>query len=314
MSDESMDRRKKQVKMKKMLIIMWAVFIPIVVVVAIFLFKNKDEVMEDMGLKGEKIYEQDAYPEVNDLVKNYFTAYAACDQMTLKGLVTDPSQYDDMTIVQKKAEVVTGYSNIKCYTIKGVNEGEMVVYVVSNISIANVVSTPLEMNPALYLVKKGNGASRTLIATTALSDTQLEDNEYYLVFAYNDNGNIKVISEQRQDNPGQVRWAMQVPADQYANENQLCIYALWVYPDGSRVTSGLLSFDGNADNAWDGSDYSHSTRGGDETGIQDLSMQRDSQGNLQESYTLTGMKSSHLVKGINIVRMNDGSIRKVYKK
>ncbi len=171
MSDESMDRRKKQVKMKKMLIIMWAVFIPIVVVVAIFLFMNKDEVMEDMGLKGGKIYEQDAYPEVNDLVKNYFTAYAACDQMTLKGLVTDPSQYDDMTIVQKKAEVVTGYSNIKCYTIKGVNEGEMVVYVVSNISIANVVSTPLEMNPALYLVKKGNGY---LIDNTAL-DKQVSD-------------------------------------------------------------------------------------------------------------------------------------------
>lgn len=164
------------------------------------------------------------------------------------------------------------------------------------------------------LVKKGNGASRTLIATTALSDTQLEDNEYYLVFAYNDNGDIKVISEQRQDNPGQVRWAMQVPADQYANENQLCIYALWVYPDGSRVTSGLRSFDGTVNEAWDGSDYSHSTRGGDETGIQDVMMQHDSQGNLQESYTLTGMKSSHLVKGINIVRMNDGSIRKVYKK
>ncbi len=151
--------------MRKRLLIMWAIFIPVVVVVAIFVFKNKDEVMEDMGLTKDKIYEENAHPEINSLINGYFTAYAACDQLTLKNLVTDPSQYDDMTIVQKKAEVVTGYNNIKCYTVKGLADDAMVVYVVANISIANVVSTPLDMNPALYVVKKNN---RYMVDNTAL--------------------------------------------------------------------------------------------------------------------------------------------------
>ncbi len=166
MSESSNNRREKQLKMRKRLLIMWAIFIPVLIVVIIFFIKNKDEVMEDIGLKEAHIYEVDANPEVNKLITDYFTAYAACDQMTLKNLVVDPSQYDDMTIVQKKAEVVTGYNNIKCYTIKGLTEDTLVVYTVANISIANVVSTPLDMNPALYVIKKDG---KYLIDNSALS-------------------------------------------------------------------------------------------------------------------------------------------------
>ena len=166
MSESSNKSRAKQLKMRKTLLLMWAIFIPVLIVVIIFFVKNKDEVMEDMGLKEAYVYEVDANPEINQLIRNYFTAYAACDQMTLKSLVVDPSQYDDMTIVEKKASVVTGYNNIKCYTIQGLTEDATVVYVVANISIANVVSTPLDMNPALYVVKKDG---KYLIDNSALS-------------------------------------------------------------------------------------------------------------------------------------------------
>ncbi len=152
--------------MRKRLLIMWAIFIPVLIVVIIFFVKNKDEVMEDIGLKDTHIYEVDADPAINKLVKDYFAAYAACDQQALKFLVTDPTQYDDMTIVQKKAAVVTAYNNIKVYTVPGLTSDATVVYAVANISIANVVSTPLDMNPALYVIKKDG---KVMVDNSALS-------------------------------------------------------------------------------------------------------------------------------------------------
>ena len=62
MSEESRSRREKQLKMRKRLLIMWAIFIPVLIVVIIFFVKNKDEVMEDIGLKDTHIYEVDADP------------------------------------------------------------------------------------------------------------------------------------------------------------------------------------------------------------------------------------------------------------
>ena len=152
------DNKKKRVnsRVKRNLIIMWAIFIPVLVFVVLFLVKNKDELMDGMGFSEDHIYEVDANPEINRLVTDFFTAYAACDQMTLQKLVVDPTQFNDMTIVQKKAAVVTGYKNIKCYTVKGLTDDATVVYAMANISIANVISTPLELNHAMYVVKKGN--------------------------------------------------------------------------------------------------------------------------------------------------------------
>ena len=152
--------RTRQVRRQKKLLIMWAIFVPILVIVVLFFVKNKDEVLEDIGLKESHIYEKENNPDIEKLVNEYFTAYAACDQTKLKTLVVDPSKFDDMTLVQKKAAVVTGYNNIKCYMIKGQETDTMVVYVLANISIANVVSTPLDMNPALYVVDEdGKGRS-----------------------------------------------------------------------------------------------------------------------------------------------------------
>ena len=191
MSGESTNRRKKQLKMRKRLLIMWAIFIPVVIVVAIFVLKNKDEVMEDMGLKDAHIYEENAIPEINQLMQDYYSAYAACDEMRLKALVVDPSQYDDMTIVQKKAEVVTGYNNITCYTIKGRAENTYVVYTIANISIANVVSTPLDMNPALYVVKKGN--------TYMVDNTALSKDVTDYIASLNQNADIKDLMQMVKD-------------------------------------------------------------------------------------------------------------------
>ncbi len=124
--------------------------------------------MEDLGFKTkDTVYSESVDPDINKLVTDYYTAYAACDQKALQSMVTDPSLFDDMSIVEKKADVVTAYNNLKIYTIPGLKEGETVAYVLTNISIANVVSQPLDIiRPPLYIVKKDG---KNLIDNSTLS-------------------------------------------------------------------------------------------------------------------------------------------------
>lgn len=171
------------------------------------------------------------------------------------------------------------------------------------------------------LTKKGNGSSRTLIATADLTDAQLEENEYYLVFGYReDDGTISMIGEpMRQENPGNVRWTKQVPANQYTDDSRLCVYALWRYSSGADVTSGLRFLGQSvSDEAWDGSEFSRYTRGVEPgtnaDGIEELRSSAVSTGNVQSNFTLSGMKSNRLVRGMNIMKMADGTTRKVFKK
>ena len=59
---------------------------------------------------------------------------------------------------KKSKDDMTAYNNLKLYTIPGVTPDATVVYVLTNISIANVVSTPLDIiQPPLYLLKKDGG-------------------------------------------------------------------------------------------------------------------------------------------------------------
>ena len=150
--------RKRQVRIRKMLLIVWSIFLVLLAFGIYFFVRNKDKLMGDMGVKKSTIYEENAVPEINKLITDYYTAYAACDQKTLKTLVVDPSQFDNMSILEKKADIVTAYNNLKVYTIPGAAADETVVYVMFNLSIVNVISQPLDITrPPLYVVKKGGG-------------------------------------------------------------------------------------------------------------------------------------------------------------
>lgn len=101
-------------------------------------------------------YQTNANPDINALIADYYSALASKDQAVLKTLVTDPSEFDDMTDVLAKAAVVTGYSNINCYTLDGLEENETIVYVVSNITIKSVDSKPLDIS-SFYVVNTDEG-------------------------------------------------------------------------------------------------------------------------------------------------------------
>lgn len=164
--------RARRVRQKKLLLLIWSMFLILLVGGIILFLNNKDRFMEDLGLKDknttqDSLYAVDAVPEINKLIRDYYTAYASCDQKALKSMVVDPSQFDDMFIIEKKAEIVTAYDNIKVYTIPGLTDDATIVYVRSNLSIVNVISKPLDMSAQpLYVVKKNE---KYLIDNTTLS-------------------------------------------------------------------------------------------------------------------------------------------------
>jgi hypothetical protein len=165
----------------------------------------------------------------------------------------------------------------------------------------------------LSIVKKGNGSSGTVIATTKLSDDELLDREYYLVFGYIDaNGKMTDLACERQGQSGEVRWSKQFsPAILNNSNNIIYVYALWKY-ESAEVTSGLRTLN-TVDENWDGSDFSGKTRSVicNVTAIHEINT--EAAVNTSAFYSLDG-RVGHLTKGMNIVKMSDGRVKKVFIK
>lgn len=103
------------------------------------------------------------------------------------------------------------------------------------------------------LVIKGNGTSGTLIATTpSLTDRELQEYQYCLVFGYEDSYGIEHDSNPIQQQEGQTRFDF-VDANVLSNSsNRLYVYALWIYSD-AKVTSGKRYVNSSVNEDWDGS-------------------------------------------------------------
>lgn len=162
---------KKDSKEKKgiaglMLFLGWMIFILLAVVFYFCFFSdldlkifNKEKATQtdaqQTGTTGFS-YETNANLDINSLVIEYYAALAVCDQEKLKSFVTDPSQFDDMTVYQQRAAVIKAYSNVNCYTLPGYTDDATLVFVTSNLSLANITSVPLNIN-RFYVLKTDDG-------------------------------------------------------------------------------------------------------------------------------------------------------------
>ncbi|MBQ9277957.1 MAG: hypothetical protein IJ224_04910 [Lachnospiraceae bacterium] len=100
-------------------------------------------------------YETNADVNINALMADYYDALVKGDSDKLKDIVTEPEAFGDMMIYETKAQVISEYSNITCYTIPGLNENEILVFTTSNVTITGVNSKPLDIKQ-FYVVKEGN--------------------------------------------------------------------------------------------------------------------------------------------------------------
>lgn len=110
-------------------------------------------------------YEKDADEELNDFIASYLKAITDCDNLALQDMVTDASEYSDAEDLKKKAEFITAYDNITIYSKEGLDEGSYVAFVVTNVTIAGVNSSPYDIL-TLYII---NGARGYLVNNGKLS-------------------------------------------------------------------------------------------------------------------------------------------------
>ena len=141
----SQEKRKQELKKKKIVLAIWSVFIVVAIVGVILFIKNYGKLKKASNDKESKIYELNKNSDINFLVKRYLGALTGCDQETLKNLVTDPSQFDNMTIYISRSNNVTGYNNIDCYTVDGMTDDSKLVFVVANVSLKDVESKPKDI-------------------------------------------------------------------------------------------------------------------------------------------------------------------------
>ena len=141
----SQEKRKQELNKKKIVLAIWSVFIVVAIVGVILFIKNYGKLKKASDNKESKIYELNKNSDINFLIKRYLGALTGCDQETLKNLVTDPSQFDNMTIYISRSNNVTGYSNIDCYTVDGMTDDSKLVFVVGNVSLKDVESKPKDI-------------------------------------------------------------------------------------------------------------------------------------------------------------------------
>ena len=154
---------------KLKLVLGWSVFLLCAVLAYVFVgfpFLNvggatkvdkKDVLSQKVDTKNEHDtivpYEKDADKELNAFIGDYFKAITSCDNEKLQDMVTDSSEYSNNESLKKKAEFITGYDNITVYTKEGLEEGSYVAFVVSNLTIAGVNSSPYDISKYIEKVK-----------------------------------------------------------------------------------------------------------------------------------------------------------------
>lgn len=92
------------------------------------------EITEEVGMGA---FEENAYEDVNTLIGQYYTAYAAGDIATLSAIAT-PISDNEQSYIAMFSQYVEEYQNINCYTKHGLDEHSYLVSVAMEIKFAGV--------------------------------------------------------------------------------------------------------------------------------------------------------------------------------
>ena len=94
--------------------------------------------------------ELNKYPEVNELIMNYREAFKSGNTELLKQ-VYNSDQEINADILTATSQIILEYQNTQCYTKRGLNSGEYVVYVYDELKLANIET--LAPNLSVFYVK-----------------------------------------------------------------------------------------------------------------------------------------------------------------
>lgn len=100
--------------------------------------------------------EENAYPEVNELIASYYQAVADGDIEKIQQL-KDGNEEKELIRIQKKSDYIENYNNLTCYTKKGPQEGSFVVYASYELKFKDMARLVPGMN-ALYVCRREDGS------------------------------------------------------------------------------------------------------------------------------------------------------------
>lgn len=173
------------------------------------------------------------------------------------------------------------------------------------------------------LRKKGNGSSGTMVATTNISDDELQENDYYLVFGYTTSNGETKFEAQKQINNGEARWTRQYHSDE--EMATAFVYAAWINKESHvLVTSGRCYLGDKTDEKWDDSDYNYMSSanrtraaiGTDATAIEIPQTEAEEKCDVRVydlNGILIGTKTEGLPSGLYIIRYKVGGVEKSEK-
>ena len=104
----------------------------------------------------EAEFEVDAYPAVNDLIKEYFRAYVAADVAALEA-VAYPLSEMEKSYITTISQFYEEYQNIKCYTKHGLSKDSYIVSAVFDIKFSGQEAVAPSM-VLFYVQTDENGA------------------------------------------------------------------------------------------------------------------------------------------------------------
>lgn len=113
-----------------------------------------DATMEVVAVPEEAL-EKDAYPEVNNLIKQYYQALVDGDMETIRSIKSSTDDKEEVTILEK-SEYIEAYPMITVYTKKGPIEGSFVAYVHYEVKFLDHNITVPGVNP-LYICQREDG-------------------------------------------------------------------------------------------------------------------------------------------------------------
>lgn len=107
--------------------------------------KGQSVMSTEADTETEEEFEVDAYENVNTLVSQYFTAYAAGDVDTIAAIAT-PISDNEKSYITEYSKYVDSYENIKCYTKHGLDDNSYItsVYLEIKFTDAETVAPGLE--------------------------------------------------------------------------------------------------------------------------------------------------------------------------
>ena len=127
--------------------------------------------MNDSGVEEkESDIKENQSQEISNLVSAYFDARLTCDLQTMASLVTEVENID-VVEMQAKQRLIQQYENVECYTVDGVEKGEYLTYVYSEIKFTGIDTAAPGLD-RLYIITDDEGNLRV---ETGAFKTEVEE-------------------------------------------------------------------------------------------------------------------------------------------